>query len=54
MSNTRLTAKAKYCTSFSGSQRKFYLSFHCNGSNNFLFVNAAKIYQFKAKNIHCV
>ena len=25
------------------------LSFHCNGSNSFLFVNATKIYQSKAR-----
>ena len=28
---------------------KHYLSLHYNGSNNFLFVNATKIYPFKAK-----
>ena len=28
---------------------KFCLSLQCNGSNSFLFVNATKTYQFKAK-----
>ena len=32
------------------SNRKFCLSLHYNGTNSFLFVNAAKIYQFKVKN----
>ena len=33
------------------SQRKFCLSLHYNGSNKYLFDNARKIYQFKAKNL---
>ena len=56
---TNLKAEADYSVNFSRSQRKFCLSLHYNGSNSFLFVNAIKIYQFKAKdseikNIHCV
>ena len=36
-----------------------FISFHYNGSNSFVFVNATKIYQFKTKdsemkNIPCV
>ena len=27
------------------------LSFHCNGSNSFLFVDAVKMFQFKGKNL---
>ena len=30
-------------------EKKKFLSLHYNGKNNFLFVNATKIYQFKAK-----
>ena len=30
--------------------KRFVLSFHYNGRNSFLFVNATKIDQFKAKN----
>ena len=48
LDGTVLTAEAKYSISFSRSQGKFCLSLHYNGSNSFLFVNATKIYQFKA------
>ena len=48
--NTTLTAEAEYSINFSGSQRKFSLSLHYNGSNILLFANATKINQFKAKN----
>ena len=34
---------------FTISGKTFVLSLYYNGSNNFLFVNATKIYQFKAK-----
>ena len=44
-----LTAEAKYSINFTQSSRKFCLSLHYNGMNSFLFVNATKIYQFKAK-----
>ena len=30
--------------------KRFVLSLYYNGSNSFLFVNATKLYQFKAKN----
>ena len=49
LDNTTLTREAEYSINFSRSQRKFCLSLHYNGSNSFLFVNATKIYQFKAK-----
>ena len=51
LDNTTLTAEAQYSTNFSRSNRKFCLSLHYNGSNSFLFVNATKIYQFKAKDL---
>ena len=43
-----LTAEAKYPINFKQSGKIFVLSLHCNGSNSFLFVNATKVYQFKA------
>ena len=49
LDDTSLTAEAQYSISFSRSNRKFCLSFHYNGSNSLLFVNATKIYQFKPK-----
>ena len=56
---TTFTAEAEYFINCSIYQRKFCISIHFNGSNSFLFVNATKIYQFKAKdfeikNIPCV
>ena len=45
---TMLTAEVQYSINFSRSNRKFCLSLHYNWSNSFLFVNATKIYQFKA------
>ena len=50
LDDTTLTAEAQCSINFSISNRKFCLSLHYNGSNNFLFVNATKIYQFKAYN----
>ena len=50
LDNTTITAEAEYSINFSRSQRKFCLSLYHNGSNSSLFVNATKIYQFKAKN----
>ena len=58
LDDTTLTAEAKYPISFTQSNRRFVLSLHYNGSDSFLFVDATKIYQFRAKdsqikNIHC-
>ena len=50
LDNTTLTAEAEYFINFSRPQRKFCSSLHYDGSNNFLFINATKIYQFQAKN----
>ena len=44
-----LTTEAQYSINFSRLNGTFCLSLHYNGSNSFLFVNAKKIYQFKAK-----
>ena len=49
LDDTKLTAEAKYPINFTQLERKFILSFRYNRSNSFLFVNATKIYQFKAK-----
>ena len=50
LDDTTLKAEAKYRISFPQSGKRFVLSLHYNGSNSFLFVNATKVYQFKAKN----
>ena len=50
LDDTTLTAEAKYPIKFTRSRKRFVLSLHYNGSNSFLFVNATKVYQFKAKN----
>ena len=49
LDDTTLTAEAKYSINFSTSNKKFCLSLHYNESKSSLFVNAIKIYQFKAK-----
>ena len=49
LDDTTLTAEAKYPISFTQSGKKFILNLHYNGSNNSLFVNTTKIYQFKTK-----
>ena len=50
LDDTPLTAEAIYPNNFTQPNKKFVLSLCCNGSNSFLFVNGAKIYQFKTKN----
>ena len=49
LDNSTITAEAKYSINFTESEKRYVLSLHYNGSNGFLFVNAVKIYQFKAK-----
>ena len=51
LDGTKFTAEAKYPINFTQSGKRFALSLHYNGSNSFLFVNATKVYQFKAKNL---
>ena len=46
-----LTAKGRYPINITQSGKIFLLSLHYNGSNSFLFVNATKVYQFKAKEL---
>ena len=50
LDNSTTTAEAKYPINFTESEKRQAISLHYNGSNGFLFVNAAKIYQFQAKN----
>ena len=49
--DTTLTAEVEaiYPINFAQLNRRFVLSLHHNGSSSFLFANATKIYQFKAK-----
>ena len=49
LGNSALTAEAKYPINFTQPRKRFVLSLHYNASNSFLIINAAKIYQFKAK-----
>ena len=49
LDDTTLTTEAIYPIHFTQPNRRFQLSLHYNGSNSFLFVNATKTYQFKAK-----
>ena len=49
LDDTILTAEAKYPINFTQSGQRFILSLHYTRSNSFLFVNATKIDQFKAK-----
>ena len=49
LDDTKLTAETIYPINFTQLNKRFVLSVHYNGSNSFLFVNATKIYQFKAK-----
>ena len=49
LDNISLTAEAEYSINFSRWKSKFCLSLHLSGSNSFLFLNATKTHQFKAK-----
>ena len=49
LDDTTLTVEAIYPINFTQSNKSAVLSLHYNRGNSSLFVNAAKIYQFKAK-----
>ena len=50
LDDTTLAAEAKYPIIFrQPKKKKICMSLHYNKSNSFLFVNATKTYQFKAK-----
>ena len=42
-------AEKMYSINYSVTKKKFCLSLHDNGTNNYLFVNGREIYKFKAK-----
>ena len=48
LDNTTIT-ETKYLINLKESGKRVMLSLHYNVSNSFLFVNALKMYQFKAK-----
>ena len=47
--NATTTTEAKHPINFTESGKPFVSSLHYMGSDSFLFVNAANMYQFKAK-----
>ena len=49
LDDTILTTEAKYPIDFTQPRKKLALSLPYNESNSFLFVNATKVYQVKAK-----
>ena len=49
-----LTVKKMYSFNFTFTKKKFCLSLHCNGANNYLFINGTEIYKFKAKDFEIV
>ena len=49
-----LTAEIMHSINFTVAKKKFCLSFHYNGANSYLFVNAIEIYKFKAKDSEIV
>ena len=49
-----LTAEKIYSINFTGHNKKFCLSLHCNGANSYLFVNGKEIHKFKAKDSEIV
>ena len=51
LDDTTLTTEAKYPINFTQSGKRFVLSLHYNRNKSFLFVNATKVYQFKAKKL---
>ena len=59
LDDTKLSSGTKYHINFTQLGKRFVLSLQFNGINNFLFVNAIKIDEFKANNseikiINCV
>ena len=50
LDDTTLRAGAIYPINFTQPNKRFVLSLSYNKSNSFLFVNATRIYQFKANN----
>ena len=49
ISGTTIYAEKIYSPNFTETRKKFFLSLHYNGGNNYLFVNGTEVYKFKAK-----
>ena len=49
-----LTSEKMYSITFAVTKKKFCLSLHYNGANNYLFVNSTEIYKFKSKDSEIV
>ena len=49
LDDATLTTETKYPINCTQRIKRFVLSLQYNGINSFLFVNATKVYQFKAK-----
>ena len=49
-----LTAEKMYFINLTVIEKKFCLSLHYNGANNYLFVNGTEIYKFKTKDSEIV
>lgn len=49
LDDTTITVEAKYTISFTLSLKRLVLSLHYDKSNSFLYVNAVKMHQLKAK-----
>ena len=52
LNDTTLTVIYKYPINFTELGKRFALSLHYNGSNSFMYVNAVKMCQFKAKDLN--
>ena len=52
LNDTTLTVIYKYLINFTELGKRFALSLHYNGSNSFMYVNAVKMCQFKAKDLN--
>ena len=50
LGETALIVEAKYPINMTQPRKRFVLSLDYNERNSFLYINATKIYQFKAKN----
>ena len=48
------SAEKIHSISFTKHNKKFRLSFHCNGTSSYLFVNGKEIYKFKARDSEIV
>ena len=48
LAGTIYTAEALYPSNFRQSRKRFALSLHYNKKKSLLFLNAAKVYQYKA------